>query len=203
MKHPIGMTDTTSHFDLQVFMDNRQKWKVILLGQQYRKLSTLVFLRVKYPKVWMPGSKLKKDDFLDRYRLEPNLPPEPDTSTFEIVHTSNFEEYDKLVMTNIMILDLLDAAANNAVLEMINLAIPMLVSRHPAVEEYLGKTYPLYFTSTYELEQIVNQEDSLLEKIELAHKYLVRLPKDDLQLAAFAASLNKAAHDVKKEMDAV
>eukprot|EP00930_Biecheleria_cincta_P020973 TRINITY_DN15639_c0_g1_i2.p1 TRINITY_DN15639_c0_g1~~TRINITY_DN15639_c0_g1_i2.p1 ORF type:complete len:383 (-),score=48.71 TRINITY_DN15639_c0_g1_i2:384-1532(-) len=139
MKHPIGMTDVVRRFDLRVFKANRQKWKVILLGQQYRKVSTLVLLDVKYPKVWMPGSKLTKQDFLDRYRMEPDLPPDPDTSTFEIAHTASFEEYDKLLMTNIIVLDLLDAAANNAVLEMINLAIPMLVSRHPAVEEYVGE----------------------------------------------------------------
>lgn len=200
MKHPIGMTDVTRHYDLPAFKANRQSWKVILLGQQYRRVSTLVFLRTKYPKVWMPGMKLDKAQFLERYRMEPNLPPNPDTSGFEIFRTEKFQEYDHLLMTNIIILDLLDAAANNALLEMINLAIPMLVSRHPAVEEYLGPAYPLYFTSIHEIERILDQEDKFIERMELAHKYLVKLPKDDLQMSWFAASLEKAAREIKKEM---
>lgn len=200
IKHPIGMPDVRRRFDLEAFEANQNNWKLILLGQQYRKVSTLTFLQVKYPKIWMPGAKLDKGDYLERYRLEPGLPDDPDTSTFEIFNTANFEEYDKMLMTNIIVLDLLDAAANNAVLEMINLAIPMLVARHPAVEEYVGEDYPLFFSSVDDIEGIVESEEQLLKQMELAHKYLVKLPKDDLQLDAFATSLSEVAQDVLREM---
>lgn len=200
IKHPIGMPDVRRRFDLEAFEANQNNWKLILLGQQYRKVSTLTFLQVKYPKIWMPGAKLDKGDYLERYRLEPGLPDDPDTSTFEIFNTANFEEYDKMLMTNIIVLDLLDAAANNAVLEMINLAIPMLVARHPAVEEYVGEDYPLFFSSVDDIEGIVESEEQLLKQMELAHKYLVKLPKDDLQLDAFATSLSEVAQDVLRDM---
>jgi hypothetical protein len=43
-----------------------------------------------------------------------------------------------------MILSLVDASTNNAVIECIARATPLLVNPHPAVIEYFGADYPTY-----------------------------------------------------------
>ena len=47
-----------------------------------------------------------------------------------------------------MILSLVDASANNAVIDCIARATPLLVNPHPAVIEYFGADYPTYNESS-------------------------------------------------------
>ena len=72
----------------------------------------------------------------------------------EIMYTSNHAMYDRLVLRNVVVIDLLAASANNAVLEAISMNNPVFISRLPAVVEYLGEGYPLYFDSAAALEAI-------------------------------------------------
>ena len=55
------------------------------------------------------------------------------------------DEYDEWLTENITFVDLYDSSANNAVIESIARATPLLVNPLPAVVEYLGKDYPFYF----------------------------------------------------------
>lgn len=55
------------------------------------------------------------------------------------------EEYLTLLSSQISFCWLYDAAANNAILESIVSRAPIVVNRLPAVVEYLGDDYPLYY----------------------------------------------------------
>jgi hypothetical protein len=77
-------------------------------------------------------------------------------------------EYDELLASNILILNLYDSSANNTVIECIVRNTPLLVNRLEAVEEYLGSDYPFYYSSLEEA--AAKAEDN--ELIERTHFYL-------------------------------
>jgi hypothetical protein len=78
------------------------------------------------------------------------------------------EDYDILLSENIVFLDLYDSSANNAVIECIARATPLLVNPLPAVMEYLGEGYPLYYDS---LEECARKAENL-DLVGEAHEYL-------------------------------
>jgi hypothetical protein len=86
----------------------------------------------------------------------------------EIVpYKSNFE-YDRLLQQSVVFTDLVDASANNVVLDCIARATPLVINRHPAAEEYLGREYPLFYGSLDEAAELLRSDDALLA----AHRYL-------------------------------
>ena len=82
------------------------------------------------------------------------------------------EDYDDLLSRNIVFLHLYDSSANNAIIECMARQTPLLVNPLPAVIEYLGPDYPLYFSSLSEAAKKL-QDDRL---IVTAHNYLASLP---------------------------
>ena len=78
------------------------------------------------------------------------------------------DQYDRLLSESIIFLDMHDSSANNAVIESIARATPLLVNPIPAVVEYLGKDYPFYFNS---LEEAAKKARDL-ELIKETHEYL-------------------------------
>lgn len=197
VKHPFGITGRPNEFDISRFEKRRSSWKVAMLGQQYRRLSTLILIKVKYSKVWLPGGNhLTKSSFAERYMRDAHAPKMYDLTAFDIKYTDSFEEYDDFVLNNIIILDVFDAAANNAVLEAIAMANPIFVRRHEAIEEYLGPNYPLFFDALEEAEAIINSDRDLLVYMMAAHTYLKELPRHQFSLESFANSLKHIAQDV-------
>jgi hypothetical protein len=62
-----------------------------------------------------------------------------------------------------------DSSANNAIIESIARATPVLTNPLPAITEYLGSDYPLYFESLEE----AAKKASDLGLIKEAHQYLL------------------------------
>lgn len=52
-------------------------------------------------------------------------------------------DYDILLSFNRVILNVFNSSPNNTILECIVRYTPIIVSKHPAIIEYLGETYPL------------------------------------------------------------
>jgi hypothetical protein len=95
------------------------------------------------------------------------------------------EDYDELLSKNIVFLKLFDSSCNNAIIECIARATPVLVNRIEPVEEYLGKNYPLYY-ETLEQASLMLQNMQLLER---AHQYLLTCPmRSKLTAKAFLDS---------------
>lgn len=65
-------------------------------------------------------------------------------------------------------MDLYDSSANNAVIECIARATPLLINPIPAVVEYLGKDYPMYFSSLSEAAEKALNTSLILD----THEYL-------------------------------
>jgi hypothetical protein len=90
----------------------------------------------------------------------------------------------------IVFADLYDANADAVVLECLASATPMLVNRLPAVVEYLGREYPLYFDSLDEAARKVVD----VGRIRQAHECLAASPvRASLSPERFCASIRASA----------
>ena len=175
--HPTEFPGIT--FDFQSFIKNPRK-KIIQIGWWLRRLNSIYQLPVpknnpmNYEKIRLvplffgnAHSYLK--ELMEREQQEYNLQinPEYADNTNEIIHVSN-HDYDNLLSENIAMVHLYDANANNVVIECIARTTPLLINPLPAVVEYLGKDYPMYFMNLQEA--AMKAQDTTL--IYDTHEYL-------------------------------
>ena len=113
--------------------------------------------------VYLQNLRKKEENHeADDYAIAP-----PDDHVVERQHVPD-DEYDRLLSENICFLDLYDTSANNAVVECLVRTTPVLVNRLPAVIEYLGEAYPLYFSDLDDAAAKVLD----LGRLKEAHEYL-------------------------------
>ena len=89
--------------------------------------------------------------------------------------------FDFLLGRSVVCMEVLDAAANNVTIECLARNTPLIVNRHPAVVEYLGPEYPLYFDDHRQIAGMIEDADLILS----GHEYLTRADKSFLTAAAF------------------
>ena len=145
---------------------------IILLGSQYRHISTIYLLNATHglSKLWLPGTSDNK-----KLRSLFDREPESQLQKFDDIQKIHVPigNYKTLLSNNIVIIDLWDAAANNAILEVIAFNIPAYIKRLPATEEYLGNKYPLFFDDIVELQTMINLPiENITTQREAAKKYL-------------------------------
>jgi hypothetical protein len=71
-------------------------------------------------------------------------------------------EYDALLARGVVFVDLIDCSANNVVVDCIARATPLLINRHPALEEYLGPDYPLFYDDLEQAAQLLHDDEALI-----------------------------------------
>ena len=105
----------------------------------------------------------------------------------ESMHTVGNEQYDVLLASNVVFLNLLDASASTTVVECIARSTPLVVNRHPAVVEYLGAKYPLFYDG-------LDQVGRLLDKSRIveAHQYLAEIDKTPYTAESWRKSIQEA-----------
>jgi hypothetical protein len=87
---------------------------------------------------------------------------------FRVEFHKDNESYDHLLSSNIVFIDLYDSSANNVIVECIVRNTPLLVNRHPAVVEYLGEDYPLFFDTVEEASGLAEDD----RQIQATYNYL-------------------------------
>lgn len=132
------------------------------------------------------------------FTLNLDNPPNPNDSSlyllYEMVQNKIFsvnivekldnKEYDELLSTSVVFLNLLDASAVNTIIECIVRETPILVNRHPALEEYLGKDYPLFYDNFDQITDLL-QPNHVMK----AHQYLKEKDKEFLKIENFLSTL--------------
>jgi hypothetical protein len=181
LKHPCDV-ENIKYFDMNKYILNRDK-KLLQIGQQLRKLSSIYLINnINHKKIWLTGTKnfdkckkilIDEIDYfgINKSHLDKNVP---------IKYTNTFKEYDQLLEKNIVFIDLIDASANNTILECIIRNTPIIVNKLEAVVEYLGEDYPLYFDNLEEIPLLLNEA-----KIIEAHNYLCNLNKSEYYIDFF------------------
>ena len=82
---------------------------------------------------------------------------------------------------------MITASANNVVVDCIAANTPLIINPHPAVVEYLGKEYPLYYSEFDEVPELC-KEDRLVA----ANEYLSKLDKSWASAETFRNSVANA-----------
>ena len=96
-------------------------------------------------------------------------------------------EYDRLLSQSVIVCELLAASANTTIVECIARATPVAVNRHPAIEEYLGPSYPMFFDDPARIPDLLS--DELLRD---THSYLRDLQQQDwLQVSTFSEKVSE------------
>jgi len=190
LKHPIE--EILNKFSLSNFI-NKKTYNIIQLGLQYRRVSTIYRINSTYSKIWLSGSKDKKRLFniVMKELNYLNIPTSVKLNKVTTKYTKTTEEFDDLLLNNIVIIPLWNASANNSVLECLEMNIPAFVTRLPATEEYLGKDYPMFFTDLPEIEKVINNRELLHQKYEETHEYLLKVDKSDIRYEHFNSELLK------------
>lgn len=148
-------------FDADAFESNPEK-KVVAVGSWMRRMTSIYHLPLDaagpYRK-WQLGTDaaglagmqraMARLEFVREAAARGPLPAAYGENT-RVVDRLSDEAYDELLSRNVVFLDLFDASANNAVVECMARATPLLVNPIPAVVEYLGEGYPLYYGSLAE-----------------------------------------------------
>ncbi|KAF6252678.1 hypothetical protein COO60DRAFT_1643799 [Scenedesmus sp. NREL 46B-D3] len=97
------------------------------------------------------------------------------------------EAYDELLKANIVFLHLTDASAVNTVLECIVRGTPLIVNRHPALEEVLLPSYPGFYEDLVEAASMATD----LRVLGRAREHMLALPKDGLRLSVFLEGVQR------------
>ncbi|MEH1960797.1 MAG: tetratricopeptide repeat protein [Nostoc sp.] len=176
LTHPTEIPD--KQFDFNQFLTNPHK-KVVQIGWWLRKLHSIYQLPLArnnplgYEKVRL-GFLFDSAEamFAQLMKVEARIYKiEIDAAYLEnttVIQHIPDDEYDNLLSMNIAFVDLYDASANNAIIECIARATPLLVNPLPAVKEYLGEDYPMYFHTLKEAAEKALDTSLILE----AHQYL-------------------------------
>jgi len=195
LKHPVG--DDIAKFDFSKFKEADKK--IVLLGQQLRRVSSLYEIESNLKKVWFPGLTSLKDAKHRRNAdlMANNLIPyvDIDLNSVEIKYTEDLNEYDKTINENIVIVDVYDASANNSVLEHISATSPFFCKKTPSTKEYLGEDYPMFFEELNEIEKKLKNEKELLDLYESTHLYLKNLDKTSMSYEYFSNKMLECISD--------
>ena len=197
VKYPVGKD--LLQFDLDYFLMKQNK-KIIFIGSQMRRVSSLYFLKSPgYQKAWLSG-KSNSDSALNLIKQEMNfLKKKPfqdfDPSCVDLLHTSNWNQYDKMITSNIIFIDFYDASANTAINELIISNTPAFIRRLPATEEYLGKDYPMFFDNLAFVETVLSNPDYIIDVYSRTYRYLQNMDKSDLSHEHFGRSLLRLIND--------
>lgn len=103
------------------------------------------------------------------------------------------EEYDAILASSVVVMWLYGTSANNAVLECLARATPLLINPLPAVVEYLGRDYPGYISDHMHVSVVLNDHS----RIKSCHQYLLERRKEfgmsRLTYEAFCKSLESSS----------
>ena len=183
INHPItDKIDTRFNFNLY---KNSTSKKIYHIGWWMRNLKT--FNDIKLPSC-IEKTVLVKHDFNCFTDI---IKPAMGNVNFAS-HLSN-DEYIKVFEENILYMDPFDVTASNLLLECIRCETPVLLRRHPAFEQYIGYTYPMFFDTMSDIEQLTTTQFNTLVK--KTHLYLKNLDKTHISQQTFN---QKICYDLKK-----
>lgn len=186
--HPIEITGNEKTFDFTLFSQNKQIYHI---GWWLRNFNS--FINFKIPDEFNKII-LIKNDFEEEWNI---LSKRVDKTGITVIKELNNNDYAEIFTKSCMFLDLEDATANNVILECIKFNTPVIVRKIPAIIEYLGVNYPLYFENEKDLNRLISV-DYLCNRIKEANIYLQNMDKSHILCETFN---NKIKYDIQKAQD--
>ena len=144
----------------------------------YENLNGLKGIKKKFLK-W--SGAINPDWFYEKHHIKRS-------KDIEIMENLGNQEYDVFLNKNVVFLQLFDAGANNIVVECIMRNNPIIVNELPALYEYLGEDYPLYYKNFQQAQELVTD----IKKIEEGHLYLKKKDKSMFSMNYFVSSFEQS-----------
>lgn len=190
-KHPTETAPRT--FSWEEFEANPDK-QLVQIGWYLRNYRAIyqVAATSSFRKVHLAQSKPFIEEARRRTDLHSPFRNRPDIGETKVVSWIENEAYDDMLTRNVIFLELFEASANNAITEAIARDTPVVVNRHPAVAEYLGADYPLFYDD-------LNDVAGLLEmpRIRAAHEHIRALDKGEFTVETFIDRLDLFVRDLR------
>ena len=178
--HPTPLD--VEEFDLNCFLENPQ---ITCIGYWLRNFETFWLLNTRMTKNVLlgrlPYAHQTYQHQQETFKLKCKFTGEKAKGNIIVHRHLENKEYDKYMTTTCGFLDLLDTSANNGVTDCISRNIPLLVNCHPAVVEYLGDDYPLYYNSLETADKKIKD----IQLIKDTHAYLKDMNKSRLDIHTF------------------
>ncbi len=169
---------------------------LLQIGYWLRRMFSICEVNVPYPffKKWLPSDYDYANKLLsvEKRSLKHPFANKSRWSGVEMLQRVSNEEFDDMLTSCVAFLDLYDSSANNAVIECIARNTPLLVNRHPAVVEYCGEDYPLYFDSLDHAYELICDFD----KIFAAHEHFKNMDKRWINGSYFANDLTTKLENI-------
>ncbi len=171
-----------------------KNWKgeVIQIGSWMRDINAIYELKsnLKYNKKYALVGKNMTDKYICyshiNYKKYNEIIPE-----VSLIDKLSNNDYDNILSKYVVFIKLFDASAVNTLIECIVRNTPIIINKLPAIVEYLGEDYPLYYNNIDEVPKLLKTGLFRTNYIKKAHKYLKEMNKDFLKIETFINSLNK------------
>lgn len=184
--HPTEPVDQL--FTMEKFLANPTR-RIVQIGAWLRRLHSISRLKVATLKKTLLSPRPTPDPHLESLlRREAAHDPaarNADWSSVEFLSYQAHGDYDSLLSSNLVFLDLYDTVVNNTIIECIVRRTPVICNRLPSLEELLGRDYPLFFSN---LEEAAAKAEDL-SLIEKAHQHLLAIPTQIFSQASFRNSV--------------
>jgi polysaccharide pyruvyl transferase WcaK-like protein len=186
IKHPTCFVDDSKLWKYGPWKFNSWKGEVIQIGSWMRDIKAIYDL--DYPKKYALIGKQMEDKYkmISFGDMQKEIVYNMDMNVKIITYLEN-DMYDDILSRYVVFLKLKDASAVNTLLECIARNTPVVVNRLPAVEEYLGINYPLYYNNIEEVPIILKNKRLIVR----TSKYLSEMNKEDLKIEKFIEFLSK------------
>ena len=185
LRHPAEIPEVRFSWDRY----REQGERVVQVGWWLRSLTAIHRLEIpasrKVLLVPQTGENLPRfAAVLDGDCVHHGTPPAAEWGIPIVPHLPN-ADYDELLCSSLVFLNLYGAVANNAILDCMVRATPVLVNGLPSVREYLGEEYPLF----YETMEEAAAKAMDAAAVYAAHEYLRRMDTGWLSAEAFCRDI--------------
>jgi hypothetical protein len=109
---------------------------------------------------------VRRDRNLATLKVRPDIRREEVTVFYRV----DDKVYDELLASSVVVGELYGAAANNVTVECMARGTPLIVNRLPAIEQYLGVDYPLFYSDISEIATLLTEENLLAANTHLLER---------------------------------
>jgi hypothetical protein len=196
--HPL-QSSSFNRFNINEYLANPVR-NIATMGWWLRKFDTFIHLENCEKTIVV---KSEEGPHIEHYVYGQLLKSLPNDKTLtkkedieyyiKVIHNTSLlynlsnQQYDNMINTHIVFLELYDTTANNLILECIMNNTPILVNPLPSIVEYLGADYPFYFSSLEESQMKIGSTETIVS----AYKYLCTMDKTRFSYATFNRQLKK------------
>jgi hypothetical protein len=177
--------------ELNVKQFNYNDWKgdIIQVGSWMRDINAIYNL--KYNKKHALIGKQMEHKYIS-YNISTNNNININNNNYPVnlINYLDNNEYDEILSKYVVFLKLYDASAVNTLIECIARNTPIIINKLPAIVEYLGNDYPLYYNDIDEVPSLL-KHNIFHNKIKKAHIYLTNMNKNYLHIDTFIKNLRK------------